>query len=146
MQAVSSRGLQRQCLVILVTVPSQMNAVSNRKPSFVSLRAPPLHWRAHPCRLPVFVETDRHQPTYRGSTFCRTSERILRLSVCMVRRMGLAGLPFTRTDVRHCSCSRSGVTAPALPDEPFFWKNFPTTVLPSPTLDHLGSSQDEDCA
>ncbi|KAK1488324.1 hypothetical protein CABS01_01954 [Colletotrichum abscissum] len=37
----------------------------------------------------------------------------------MVRRMGLAGLPFTRTDVRHRPCSRSGVTASALPDDPF---------------------------
>ncbi|UQC86695.1 uncharacterized protein CLUP02_12197 [Colletotrichum lupini] len=39
----------------------------------------------------------------------------------MVRRMGLAGLPFTRTDVRHRPYSRSGVTASALPGEPFFF-------------------------
>ncbi|KAK1541928.1 hypothetical protein CPAR01_05315 [Colletotrichum paranaense] len=65
----------------------------------------------------------------------------------MVRRMRLAGLPFTRTDVRHHPYSRSGVTASALPGEPFFfWQDFPTTVPPSPTSDHLGSSQDEDCA
>ncbi|KAI3528164.1 hypothetical protein CSPX01_16440 [Colletotrichum filicis] len=43
----------------------------------------------------------------------------------MVRRMRLAGLPFTRTDVRHHPYSRSGVTASALPGEPFFLAGFP---------------------